>query len=223
VRKYYGKVPDAWFLLVGDGPLRPQLEQKAVALGLGDRLRFLGFRQDLECVMALLDLFVLPSYANEGVPQALLQALAMERPVVATAVGGIPEVITSGSHGILCEPQNPTALAKSILEILKNPSRAKQMASAGRKRVIEQFSLESMVDCLEDVYFKFLDGKTVSRTPSLNGKADTSYAGRSLTRISHRMVVVACHRQAPTGHGEKCGLSISLSDHAGGNVENLAF
>ncbi len=155
------KWPEAYFIIVGDGPRRTQIEEEILETEMEGFIFLIGHRDDIPQILHNLDVFVLPSYANEGVPQALLQALAMERPVVATAVGGIPEVIVSGVHGILCEPQNPEELASKILQLLENQTQAQEMGRAGRQRVLERFSLENMVDRLEEIYYRMLNGKGV--------------------------------------------------------------
>jgi glycosyltransferase involved in cell wall biosynthesis len=144
---------------VGEGPRRVQIEEELLEMGLEEFVFLIGHRDEIPRILQSLDVFVLPSYANEGVPQALLQALAMERPVVATNIGGIPEVIDDRVHGLLCEPQNPAELAADILEILRKPEYGKKLAQVGRKRVVETYSLERMVDRLELVYSEMLDGK----------------------------------------------------------------
>lgn len=153
------RMPNTYFLIVGEGPRRDPIEEDLLEMGLEDFIFLIGHRDEIPQILQDLDVFVLPSYANEGVPQALLQALAMERPVVATAVGGIPEVIKSEEHGILSEPQNPKALAASIMEMLESPARAIKMAQAGRQRIIEHYSLQNMVDRLEAIYYRFLSKK----------------------------------------------------------------
>jgi len=159
------RFPSAYFIIVGEGPRRRQIEEELLEMGIEDFVFLIGHRDEIPQILRDLDVFVLPSYANEGVPQALLQALAMKRPVVATNVGGIPEVITSEIHGLLCEPQNPEALATNILQILEKPARAREMACTGRQKVLEQFSLESMVNQLEEIYYRMLGEKPRMGSP----------------------------------------------------------
>lgn len=155
------RIPSAHFVIVGEGPRRTPIEDDILAMGLEEFVFLIGHRDEIPQIMRDLDVFVLPSYANEGVPQALLQALAMECPVVATDVGGIPEVITSGVHGLLCEPQNPNQLATAMLRFLKDPEAARAMGREGRKRIVEHFSLQNMVERLEEVYYRMLERRGV--------------------------------------------------------------
>ena len=154
VKKHF---PAAYFVIVGEGPRRSHIERDILEMGMEECVFLMGYRDEIPQILQGLDVFTLPSYANEGVPQALLQALAMSRPVVATEVGGIPEVVTSGVHGILCEPQNPQALATAILQMLENPTRAREMAREGRQRVMKEFSLDQMMERLEEVYYHMLN------------------------------------------------------------------
>ncbi len=160
-RQVKDRCPNAFFVIVGEGPRRNPIEEDILEMELEDFVFLIGHRDEIPQIMRDLDVFVLPSYANEGVPQALLQALAMECPVVATAVGGIPEVITSGVHGLLCTPQNPDELAASLLQLVENPEKARMMGCAGRQRIIEHYSLQNMVEKLEDIYYRMLVRKGV--------------------------------------------------------------
>lgn len=153
------RCPNACFVIVGEGPRRSQIEKDLLDMQVEDFVFLTGHRDEIPQILRDLEIFVLPSYANEGVPQALLQAMAMQCPAVATAVGGIPEVITSGSHGLLCEPKNSHALAARILQFIENPIQAREMARAARRRVEEHFSLQTMMDHLEGVYARMLNGK----------------------------------------------------------------
>ncbi|MDD2706894.1 MAG: glycosyltransferase [Verrucomicrobiae bacterium] len=148
--------PDTFFVIVGEGPRREHIEQEVLEREMEDFVFLIGYRDEIPQILKALDVFVLPSYANEGVPQALLQALAMARPVVATAVGGIPEVVRDGEQGMLCEAQNSEALAGLILKMLEDPARARAMGMAGRMVVEKEFSLDRMVGKLEDIYAQML-------------------------------------------------------------------
>jgi len=181
--------PNTYFIIVGEGPRRSQIEGDLLQMGIEEFVFLIGHRDEIPQILQDLDVFVLPSYANEGVPQALLQAMAMQRPVVATAVGGIPEVVTSGKEGLLCEPQNPKALASNILQILENPSEAEKMGRTARQRVIKHFSLERMVDRLEDIYYRMLNNKGRPMEPSFDFQTDfileePAIANASMVRIS---------------------------------------
>jgi glycosyltransferase involved in cell wall biosynthesis len=152
------QISDAKALLVGDGALRQPMEEKARELGLSDTVVFTGTRRDVPQVLALLDVFVLPSLW-EGLPIALLEAMAAGLPVVATAVGGTPEVVVDGVTGILVPPRDPDALAEAILTLLHDPDLRRKMGQAGRERVRGHFSVEKMVKETEGLYRRLLTEK----------------------------------------------------------------
>ncbi len=118
-------------LIVGDGPYRQVIADKIQELGLTDRVRLVGHQDDVPRWLALMDAFVLASYANEGVPQALLQALAMARPVAAASAGGIPEVVEDGYTGLLAPPRDPQALARAMARLMDAPHTGRMMGSGG--------------------------------------------------------------------------------------------
>lgn len=136
---------NAHFLIVGDGVLRPDLEHQADRLGIRERVTFAGWRQDIPRVLAGIDVFVMPSHF-EGGPTSVLEAMAMARPVVATAVGMVPEIITHGSNGLIVQPGQPAALAESVSALLADNSRRTQMGARARQTAERDFSVELMVD-----------------------------------------------------------------------------
>lgn len=142
----------AFLLLVGEGPYRVVIEEKIAQLGLQNWVRLAGFRDQVAPWFALMDVVVLASYANEGVPQSLLQAMAMTRPVVGTTVGGIPEVIIDGETGLLVPPRNPQALAQALDKLQGNPNYRLELGLRGRDLVEERFSLDQMAAEIETVY-----------------------------------------------------------------------
>ncbi len=129
--------------LVGDGVERAALEARAEELGLAPRLRFLGERTGVERLLPGMDVFVLSS-REEGIPNALLEAMAAGRPCVATAVGGTPEVLRDGETGWLVPPGDPGALADALAEALAHPEEARRRAAAARRAVVEDMSIEAM-------------------------------------------------------------------------------
>ena len=157
------RIPSAFFVVVGEGPRRMQIEEQLLSDNLEDYVFLTGHRDEIPQILKDLDVFVLPSYANEGVPQALLQAMAVGRPVVASRVGGIPEVVGHGVQGFLCDPQNPKALADSIIRMIENPAEAQRMAQAAREHVVANYSLESMVHRLEEIYYTQLARKSLNQ------------------------------------------------------------
>ncbi len=143
--------PGVHWILVGDGELRGELEAQARRLGLAPHVRFAGWRDDVAEVLALADVFVLPS-ESEGFGRVLVEAMAMGRPVVATNVGGIPDIVLDGETGLLVEPADPAALASAVGALLDEPARAARLGAAGRARAESTFSLGAHVDAVERVY-----------------------------------------------------------------------
>jgi glycosyltransferase involved in cell wall biosynthesis len=152
------RVPDVACVLIGDGPLRGALEARARALGVLERCRFTGARSDVADLVAALELVVLPS-RSEGLPFALLEAMALGRPVVATAVGGCPEVVDEGRTGLLVPAGDPAALAGAIWRLLERPEEARAMGARGADRVRAEFTLARMVGGLEALYAAELAAK----------------------------------------------------------------
>jgi len=150
--------PDARFLIAGDGPLLPELEQQAAGLGISDNIRFLGYRDDIAQLLAVLDVFVLPS-VTEGLGLTVLEALAAGCPVVATAVGGIPEIVEFGQTGLLAQAKDSGDIAKQILYLLNNPDEAARMAATGKAMIKEKFALEPMVRSTTRVYLECLKAR----------------------------------------------------------------
>lgn len=153
--------PDVTFVMVGSEKKREDLEhlkELARRLRIQDRVIFTGFRQDVFQVMSTFDVFALPSLW-EGLGIALLEAMALGKPVVGTKVGGIPEVIDDGENGFLIEPSNPQQLAEKILELLRNETLRNQMGQNGMQKVRNRFSIQRTVRDTEDVYIKTMNGK----------------------------------------------------------------
>lgn len=132
-------------LLVGDGPLRVQLESEANRMGLGRSVIFSGHQEHSYDFINMMDFFVLPSL-YEGIPMVLLEALALRRPVIATRVGGIPEVVSHGNSGLLVTPTNAGDLAKAMGSLIEDPSKSASFGVAGRLRVESEFSARLMAD-----------------------------------------------------------------------------
>jgi glycosyltransferase involved in cell wall biosynthesis len=126
-------------VLAGDGPLRADLEAEARDLGVAGRCVFLGQRADVPALLAAADLFVLPSL-YEGLPVSVLEAMAAQRPIVATAIGGTDEAVTNEVTGLLVPPRDAAALASAIRRMRADPALARRLASGGRERVEREFS-----------------------------------------------------------------------------------
>jgi glycosyltransferase involved in cell wall biosynthesis len=152
------KYPDAEFRIVGEGSCRDELVALARHKGVFPRFRFLGHREDVPAVLAQADIFVLPS-RSEAFPNALTEAMAAGVPVVATAVGGIPELVTDGETGRLVPTGDPMALARAVLELLDEPMRAAELGRAGRRRIEETYSFDRMVDAFSTLYLSELGAR----------------------------------------------------------------
>jgi glycosyltransferase involved in cell wall biosynthesis len=143
-------------LLLGDGAERPNVEALAKALELGpDRVRFLGFRNDVADLLAAADFFVLPSRA-EGFPMSVLEAMSHRLPVVATPVGGNPELVTGDVHGYLVPVDDPAALASAMEKLAGDEALRRRLGDAGRARVTGEFSFDRTTDAYEAIYRRVL-------------------------------------------------------------------
>lgn len=150
-----GERPDATFVVAGDGELRAELQARARS-GLGDRCRFVGWVMDLPALYAAMDVVVLTS-RNEGTPVALIEAGAAGKPVVATRVGGVPDVVRDGETGLLAASGDAPAIASQVLRLLGDPARAASLGSAGRDLVRDRFTVDRLAGDLADLYRELLD------------------------------------------------------------------
>jgi glycosyltransferase involved in cell wall biosynthesis len=144
-------LPGATFAIAGDGRDRAALEEQARSLGLGGRVRFLGYRDDIPDLLAACDLFVLPSLF-EGLPISVLEAMAAGKPVVATRIGGTDEAVENGVTGFLVPPRDPAALADAVKRMLADPAAGRRMGEAGRARALAEFSAQAMVSKTTRLY-----------------------------------------------------------------------
>lgn len=151
IREILQTYPDLQVLLIGDGPMREELQARAQVLGLNGTVHFLGSRRDVSELIAVMDVFVLPSLW-EGLPFSLLEALSLARPVVATATDGIPEVIAHEQSGLLVPPKDHRALSKAIIQLLTDRRYAQQLGAEGRARVYEAFDVNKMVRETAELY-----------------------------------------------------------------------
>ncbi|HOE65761.1 MAG TPA: glycosyltransferase family 4 protein [Candidatus Hydrogenedentes bacterium] len=152
------QAPHARMLLAGRGPLDRVL--RAQAADMGDRFRFLGFRDDLPDVLAALDIFVLPSI-NEGMGRVLLECGAAGVPAVATAVGGVPNIVHDGATGLLTPPRNAQALACNILGLVQDAGLRHRMGMAARGHVAPRYGIETMVRKIESLYEELIRAKSL--------------------------------------------------------------
>ena len=145
-------------VIVGDGILKEELKQKSRILSITDNTIFLGERHDVPELLATFDLFVLPSL-TEGISLTLLEAMSAGLPIVATNVGGNPEIVIDNKSGMIVPPQNINSMANAIIRIMSDKDTAKQMGLAGKIRAQERFSIEAMVSQYEQLYRDILNLK----------------------------------------------------------------
>jgi len=148
---------------VGDGPDRDQVERRAHELGVIRDCLFLGYQEDVARFFAVFDAFVLSS-VNEGTPVVAIEALAAGRPVVATRVGGVPDVVTDGVDGFLVEPGDIEALADRLERLALDPELRSAMGEAGRTRVLPRYAVSRLIDDIDRLYRSLLQpSSTVNR------------------------------------------------------------
>jgi glycosyltransferase involved in cell wall biosynthesis len=156
-RDVLAREPRARFLIVGDGVGFDEVSRRVRDMGLEASVRLTGFRRDIPEVMAALDVLVLPSIRSEAIPQVIPQALAVGTPVVASTVGGSPELIRDGENGRLVPPGDASALAGAILALLADPDRARAMALAGQALIRERYSIDATMARTTAVYRELLE------------------------------------------------------------------
>jgi glycosyltransferase involved in cell wall biosynthesis len=148
-------VPEVTLDLAGRGPLAPALKAYARELGLGDAVRFLGFVSPIEAAIEDAAVVVVPSL-GEGFGMVALEAMERARPVIASAVGGLPEIVADGETGIVVSPADAEALADAIVSLAADLPRAAAMGSAGRSRALAEFTPERCVERVEELYVRAL-------------------------------------------------------------------
>jgi glycosyltransferase involved in cell wall biosynthesis len=149
--------PDACFVLIGAGPLRADLERAAERLGVGDHVRFLGWRSDAHALIEAMDVIVHPSL-HEAFSSAIIEAMALERPVVSTDVAAAPEQIDHGETGLLVPPRDPDALAAGLVELLRDPARAAAIGREARRRAVQRLSFPRVMRDYENFYDHLISG-----------------------------------------------------------------
>jgi glycosyltransferase involved in cell wall biosynthesis len=150
-RRIHERRGDVFFLLVGDGPERASLEAEAKRLGIAERVVFTGWQEDTARFMALMDIFVLSS-VKEGFGLVILEAMKNEKPVVCTAVGGVPELVEDGRNGFLVPSGDEDSLAGKVMALLENRALRRRLGKEGRKRLEEEFTLSRMADAVMEIY-----------------------------------------------------------------------
>jgi len=151
------KVPDAWFIVCGDGELRAELEKLVQELGIKERFKILGWRRDIPEILWASDLLVLTSLW-EGLPRVYPQAMASELAIVGTRVDGAPEAVINGETGYLVPPKDYQGLAEKIIALLKNEEKRKQFGKKGAS-LVKEFDIWKMVKDQEELYLKLLREK----------------------------------------------------------------
>ncbi len=149
-------LPRAHFVIVGDGELRPDLEKMTEDLGLNGSVSFTGFWEDLRQIYADVDVVVLTSL-NEGCPVSIIEALSAAKPVVATAVGGVKDVVDDRVNGRLVPAQNPNRIAEAIVELIRSPGEAQRLGEKGREKVLQSHTIQKSVDITERLYQSLLE------------------------------------------------------------------
>ena len=149
---------DATLCLVGDGPDRPAIEQQAAALGIARHILSVGYQEDVAPYYSFFDALVLPS-ANEGTPVVAIEALAAGRPVVATRVGGVPDVVSEGEDGFLVEVGDVEGVAAALERLARDPALRARMGAAGPPRVVPRYRVERLVDDVDALYRELLTQK----------------------------------------------------------------
>jgi len=173
--------PDATFVMVGDGPLRPAVESHARALGLEGRLHVLGWRRDVPDLLAAFDVVALTSLW-EGLPRVVPEAIAAGRPLVVTAIDGAAELLRHEEHALLVPPSDPAAAAGQVLRLLEDPALARRLVTAARP-LLEEFDIDRMVREQESLYARLLQE---APGPVVEGFAEGSIQGGGAGRGAGR-------------------------------------
>lgn len=156
--------PEVEFLIVGDGPLRASLVRQVNLRGLRSKFTFLGERPDVPAQLGASELFVLPS-RSEACPNGVLEAMASGLPVVATRVGGVPELIDSGVNGLLVDADAPGQIAAAVIDLVEHPSRARALGRAARNTAVERFAFDRMIARFEALYLTELHERALIPEP----------------------------------------------------------
>jgi len=164
-------------LIVGDGPLRSDLERVAAAAAPRGMVMFTGSRDDVPRLLSAMDVFVLPSI-NEALPIVILEAMAAGLPVVATEVGGVPEIVEHGKTGLLVPPGSEEALYCAVQRLASDPALRQQLAMAGRNRVSTDFTIDSMIERIEALYDYLLARKRKTHSAG-DGHSDPFFTAKT--------------------------------------------
>ena len=146
------KIPNARFVIVGDGPGFKEIKSKVNLAGIDNKVDLLGHREDIPEIMAALDVQVLASFAGEGTPQVIPQAFAMKTPVVATKIASIPDLLGQGERGVLIEPKNALSLAEGVMKIIRNSEIASHLVENARSFCLKELTVDKMMDSTIAIY-----------------------------------------------------------------------
>ena len=146
------KIPNARFVIVGDGPGFKEIKSKVNLAGIDNKVDLLGHREDIPEIMAALDVQVLASFAGEGTPQVIPQAFAMKTPVVATKIASIPDLLGQGERGVLIEPKNAPSLAEGVLKIMRSSEIANHLVENARSFCLKELTVDKMMDSTIAIY-----------------------------------------------------------------------
>ena len=182
-------------LLAGDGPLRPSLEGLARELGVGSRVHFAGFRDDVGAVYAACDVVALTS-ANEGTPVSVIEALAAGVPVVSTNVGGVADIVDDGRTGLLAPPGDVAAIASGLRRLADHPEERLRMGESARATVIERYSVSRLVRDVDALYRELL-GQAKAPQPRRKRALPPTLAGASIARAERRLRILLVSQYFP--------------------------
>jgi len=166
--KLASRIPSIEFVLVGDGPLRSGLEELTSSLGLGARVRFLGERHDMAAILASIDISVLFS-VSESMPNVVLEGMAAGVPVVASRVGGNPEVVQDGATGLLVKQGDEEELVEALATLVERPDLRIEYGQRGKKLAQEKFRMDRIACQYEELYNSLLEGK-IGRARQIRGR-----------------------------------------------------
>jgi len=213
-KKVLREAPDARLLVVGDGVLKEKLKSHCRKIGITKNVIFTGLRYDIPRILSVLDAVALTSL-NEGLGIALLEAMVMKKPVVASNLGGIPEIVEDGVIGYLVPPRDPFSLADRILKIIRDPETAKIMGENGYKKIISSFSIEDKIEALESLYKDLLEKKLVMKTDKIKvlhvitrlivggAQENTLYTVSGIDKNRYWVMLVSGRTEGPEGNIEE--------------------